>query len=252
MLLLVAYKTLRLFLNLSQELTRLERNSQSPLISTIAELFKGLNVFRLYRKTEYQRDRFRGFVDEYISIFIHNHYAIIFVFIMYGTVMNVFILVSFVLICTSSIRDWGFMPQDIDFTAVTLNWILVIPSFVEILIYNFAHFFQNLSSVERMLFNVDEATSEGPLRADKPVAFDPSQGICVRNIFCQYRENLPFVLKGLSLDVRPGEKVALVGRTGSGKSSALLALTRILNVQNSRCYPRVARFQGLDPSSASA
>lgn len=50
--------------------------------------------------------------------------------------------------------------------------------------------------------------------------------IAVRDLKLRYRPGLPLVLHGVSFDVSPGEKVGLVGRTGSGKSSLLLALFR--------------------------
>ncbi|KAG4074217.1 hypothetical protein HA402_015520 [Bradysia odoriphaga] len=44
----------------------------------------------------------------------------------------------------------------------------------------------------------------------------------------RYRENLDLVLKGVTFDIRGGEKVGIVGRTGAGKSSLTLALFRII------------------------
>ena len=44
----------------------------------------------------------------------------------------------------------------------------------------------------------------------------------------RYREGLPLVLNEVSFSVRGGDRAALVGRTGSGKSSALLCLFRII------------------------
>ena len=40
-------------------------------------------------------------------------------------------------------------------------------------------------------------------------------------MFLKYRNDLDFVLKGVSFIVKPGESIGCVGRTGAGKSSLL-------------------------------
>ena len=44
----------------------------------------------------------------------------------------------------------------------------------------------------------------------------------------KYRPELPIVLKNMSLNIKSGEKVAIVGRTGARKSSIIQALFRIV------------------------
>ena len=44
----------------------------------------------------------------------------------------------------------------------------------------------------------------------------------------RYREGLDLVLKGVSLRIKPREKIGICGRTGAGKSSLTLALFRII------------------------
>lgn len=46
----------------------------------------------------------------------------------------------------------------------------------------------------------------------------------------KYRPTTELVLKKLNLDVQGGEKVGIVGRTGAGKSTITLALTRIVEI----------------------
>lgn len=49
----------------------------------------------------------------------------------------------------------------------------------------------------------------------------------LRNVVLRYSPDLPPVLKGVDLKVRHGERVGIVGRTGAGKSSVLLAIFRM-------------------------
>jgi ATP-binding cassette subfamily C (CFTR/MRP) protein 1 len=57
----------------------------------------------------------------------------------------------------------------------------------------------------------------------------PSAGaIAIRDLRMRYREGLPLVLDGVSLDIRGGEKVGVVGRTGAGKSSLMVGLFRLV------------------------
>ncbi|RLN59762.1 hypothetical protein BBJ29_006823 [Phytophthora kernoviae] len=52
------------------------------------------------------------------------------------------------------------------------------------------------------------------------------------NVAMRYRDDLPLVLKGVSFSVASGEKVGICGRTGSGKSSLMSVLFRVVELSS--------------------
>ena len=51
---------------------------------------------------------------------------------------------------------------------------------------------------------------------------------------CRYRANLDLVLKGLNVTFTGGHKIGVVGRTGSGKSTIMLCILRILEADGGK------------------
>ena len=51
-----------------------------------------------------------------------------------------------------------------------------------------------------------------------------------KNVSLRYRPNTEVVLSELSFLVQPGEKIGVVGRTGAGKSTICLSISRIVEI----------------------
>lgn len=49
-------------------------------------------------------------------------------------------------------------------------------------------------------------------------------------MYLRYRPNTDVVLHGLSFKVKAGEKIGVVGRSGAGKSTIFLAISRIVEI----------------------
>merc|ERR1712228_332334 len=70
------------------------------------------------------------------------------------------------------------------------------------------------------------------IAATQPPSQWPSNGqIIFDNVWMRYREGLEYVLKGLTFEVRGGEKVGVIGRTGAGKSSLFVTLLRLVELE---------------------
>lgn len=67
-----------------------------------------------------------------------------------------------------------------------------------------------------------------------PANWPPNGKIVFSNVSMRYREGLPLVLKGVSAEICGREKIGIVGRTGSGKTSLVTALLRLVEVSSGR------------------
>lgn len=92
-----------------------------------------------------------------------------------------------------------------------------------------------MSSVERVKEYCDELPQEADFEynEDHPAPEEswPSSGaVAFKNVSLRYRDGLPLVLKSVTVDITAGHKVGIVGRTGSGKSTIMLALFRMIEL----------------------
>ena len=86
-----------------------------------------------------------------------------------------------------------------------------------------------MASAERIFALLDHAeTITNPAQPQGVEKF--TGAVEFKNVRLSYRPGEP-VLKGISFRVRPGEKIALVGATGGGKTSIISALCRFYDVE---------------------
>jgi ABC-type multidrug transport system fused ATPase/permease subunit len=89
----------------------------------------------------------------------------------------------------------------------------------------------NLNSVERVQEYL-EIEQEPPYVIEghePPAAWPTTAAVEIQDLVIQYAPDLDPVIKNISFDIRPHEKVGVVGRTGSGKSTLALSLFRFVD-----------------------
>jgi ATP-binding cassette subfamily B multidrug efflux pump len=98
-------------------------------------------------------------------------------------------------------------------------------------------FTSQLASIQRALAALQhiEEVFQHPLEEDTLTSlvetrsegyFDQFESLIFDDVYFSYSEDGPQVLKGISFTLNKGEKIALVGKTGSGKSTILRLLTK--------------------------
>lgn len=88
---------------------------------------------------------------------------------------------------------------------------------------------QNAFACARRVFDFIEETPEIPDAEDAVVLEEADGSLELENVSFSYRKDVP-LLQHLNLDVKPGQKIAIVGPTGCGKTTLINLLMRFYDI----------------------
>ncbi len=111
----------------------------------------------------------------------------------------------------------------------------------------FASAVANIKPVLEMVKPILETVPE--IDENKIMVTSLSGGIELNNVSFKYREDMPPVLDNLSLKISPGQYVAIVGKTGCGKSTLMRVLLGFEKPQKGAVYYDGKDLSTLDPKS---
>ena len=234
--------TIKDFLKVSKEIKRFWRITQSPIHTHLNESIDGISTIRAFRKTYQFEDRYCELQDRAYTIRVIDDGI-------YNLLCLRLQMISIIFIAYYYIY-WIFYKDDKDPVLIglmigyltSLQWKMY--SIFDELVW----FDGNMVSFERCL-KLLEIPQEAEQRKAIPVDENNQEWISkghikFNNFSVKYRPDTEIVLKDLDIDIKPGEKVGIVGRTGSGKSTFCLSLCRVLEA-----FSGNIEIDGIDISS---
>ncbi|XP_043711783.1 ABC transporter C family member 3-like [Telopea speciosissima] len=207
----------------ARELSRLVGVCQAPIIQHLAESSLGLTTIRCFNKEKRFMDTNFKLVDAYSRPKFYFSGAVewlCFRMDMLASITYVIFLIFLILV------PKGVLSPGVVGLAVTYGLSLSMQGVV-----------WDLSSLENKMISVERILQYACIPSEPPLSVKenmlgrewPSQGkIDIVDLQVRYAPHLPLVLRGLTCTFPGGMNIGIVGRTGSGKSTLVQTLFRIL------------------------
>uniref|UniRef100_A0AAR2KFJ0 AAA+ ATPase domain-containing protein n=1 Tax=Pygocentrus nattereri TaxID=42514 RepID=A0AAR2KFJ0_PYGNA len=213
------YQTQRFYRHSSRELKRLCSLTLSPVYSHFSETLSGLATVRASgHAARFEEENERRLDQNQRCLFISNA-AMQWLDIRLQMIgVSVVTGISIIAVIEHQIRS-----IDPGLVGLALSYALSITNLLSGLIFSFTQTEMQLVSVER----TEEYSTSIPL---EPQSGSTHGRVEFDGAVLAYRPGLPNALDGVSFVVMPGERVGIVGRTGSGKSTLFLTLFRMVEL----------------------
>ncbi|XP_051144858.1 putative ABC transporter C family member 15 [Andrographis paniculata] len=209
----------------ARELARLAGIQRAPILHHFAESLTGAATIRAFG----QFDRFTNanlcLIDDHSRPWFHNVAAMEWLSFRLNQLSN--FVFTFSLVLLVSLPE-GIINPSIAGLAVTYGINLNVQQ--ASVIWSICNAENKMISVERIL-QYSNLRSEAPftIEESKPPSQWPETGkISFQQLQIRYAEHLPSVLKNITCTFPGRKKVGVVGRTGSGKSTLIQAIFRIV------------------------
>ncbi|KAI3868941.1 hypothetical protein MKX03_003312 [Papaver bracteatum] len=209
----------------ASELIRINGTTKAPVMNYASETSLGVVTVRAFSMTERFFNSYQKLIDTDAKLFFHSNAAMEWLVIRIEALQNLTLFTAALLLVL--------LPQGTvnpGFVGLSLSYALALTGTQVFLTRWYCNLANYIISVERIK-QFMHIPSEPPATVDdkRPPPSWPSKGrIDLEDLKIRYRPNAPLVIKGITCTFKEGARVGVVGRTGSGKTTLISALFRLV------------------------
>ena len=206
-------------------LNRKKTKIKIKLSSLIYSLFSGVQKIKL---SGAERRAFSKWASTYKSVaeIDYNPPLLIKIFPMISTVISMTgVIVLYYIAGTTDVSMADFIAFNTAFSAVSGAIMALAPLFTK---------FSEMKPIIEVIKPILEAEPE--VSENKKIITDLSGAIELNHVSFKYSENGPLVLDDINLKIKPGQYIAIVGKTGCGKSTLMRLLLGFESTKNGAIY----------------
>jgi ATP-binding cassette subfamily C (CFTR/MRP) protein 1 len=213
------------YLRTSRQLRFLDLEAKSPLYSQFMEILNGLATVRAFGWQNALEEKNRELLDQSQKPF----YLLFAVQRWLTLVLDLMVAATAVLLITLVVKLRGTIGPG--FVGVALLNVILFSQSIKMLLSFWTNLETHIGSIARIKgFTTSMEPENQPSENSVPPTSWPAHGaIEFRSLSAEYKPNEP-VLNHVSLSIEAGQKVGLCGRTGSGKSSLVMSIFRMIEM----------------------
>ncbi|TXG54180.1 hypothetical protein EZV62_019436 [Acer yangbiense] len=213
-----------------REFMRMNGMTKAPVLNNVSETSQGVVSIRAFNMMESFFKNYLKLVDTDTRLFFHSNAAMEWLVLQIETLQILVILTAALLVV---LLPGKHLPGSV---GLNLSYAFSSSTIQVIMARRQCDLSNQIVSVERIKQFMHIPPEPPAIIEDmRPPASWPLEGrIELENLKVRYRPNAPLVLKGITCTFKEGTRVGVVGRTGSGKSTLISALFRLVDPESGR------------------
>ena len=224
---LAAYlAVLRVFIPRLKDISQEQADARSVMTGHVVDAYTNIATVKLFshadREETYARKSMTVFLD---SVF--GQMRLVTILNSTLTLINNLLLFS---TGAMAIYLWQIDVVTTGDIAIAIALILRLQGMSQWILWEVSGLFENVGTVQDGIGTISRERDVADIAQARPLSV-PYGEISFRNVNFHYGKTSG-VIEGLSLDIRPGEKIGLIGRSGAGKSTLVNLLLRFYDVES--------------------